>query len=48
MGCLEDKPKQWDLPGKYRCKKCRATSDKKKKLCEPVKIEKSKGDKKAK
>jgi hypothetical protein len=42
LGCLEDKPKEWDVPGKYACKKCRATSDKKKKLCKPVKAEKKK------
>lgn len=42
MSCLEDKPKEWDLPGKYACKNCRATSDKKKKLCKPVKAEKKK------
>ena len=42
VGCLEDKPKEWDHPGKYKCKACRATSDKKSKLCKPVKIEKKK------
>jgi hypothetical protein len=38
--CLEDKPHKWDRPGKYRCKKCQATSNKKDKLCEPMKIDK--------
>lgn len=42
MGCLEDKPKDWDRPGKFKCKACQATSDKKKKLCKPAKIEKKK------
>lgn len=42
VGCLEDKPKEWDEPGKYKCKSCRATSDKKNKLCKPAKIEKKK------
>jgi len=42
VGCLEDKPKEWDHPGKYKCKACRATSDKKSKLCKPAKIEKKK------
>ena len=42
VGCLEDKPKEWDHPGKYRCKDCKATSDKKKKLCKPVKGDKKK------
>lgn len=42
MACLEDKPKEWDIPGKYGCKSCRATSDKKKKLCKPVKLDKKK------
>ena len=42
VGCLEDKPKEWDHPGKYKCKSCRATSDKKSKLCKPAKIEKKK------
>lgn len=42
MSCLEDKPQQWDKPGKYRCKSCQATADKKKKLCKPVKNEKKK------
>jgi hypothetical protein len=41
VSCLEDKPKEWDVPGKYACKKCRATSDKKNKLCKPVKAEKA-------
>jgi hypothetical protein len=42
VGCLEDKPKEWDAPGKYACTKCRATSNKKKKLCKPVKKDKKK------
>ena len=42
MSCLEDKPQQWDRPGKYRCKKCAATADKKKKICKPAKIDKKK------
>lgn len=42
MGCLEDKPKKWILPGKYACDKCFATHDKKGKLCKPVKNEKRK------
>jgi hypothetical protein len=42
VACLEDKPKEWDIPGKYGCKKCRATCDKKKKLCQPVKLDKKK------
>ena len=42
VGCLEDKPKDWDHPGKFKCKSCGATSDKKKKLCKPLKIEKKK------
>jgi hypothetical protein len=42
VGCLEDKPNEWDHPGKYKCKACRATSDKKSKLCKPAKIEKKK------
>lgn len=42
VGCLEDKPKDWDHPGKFKCKSCQATSDKKKKLCKPLKIEKKK------
>jgi hypothetical protein len=42
VSCLEDKPKQWDVPGKYGCKNCRATCDKKKKLCKPVKLDKKK------
>jgi hypothetical protein len=42
VGCLEDKPKEWDVPGKYGCKNCRATCDKKKKLCKPVKLDKKK------
>lgn len=46
MGCLEDKPKKWILPGKYACDKCFATHDKKGKLCKPVKNEKRKKDKK--
>jgi hypothetical protein len=40
MGCLEDKPKEWDRPGKFRCKSCGATADKKKKLCKPKKLDK--------
>jgi hypothetical protein len=40
VSCLEDKPKQWDVPGKYGCKKCRATSNNKKKICKPVKLDK--------
>jgi hypothetical protein len=39
---LDGKPKEWDTPGKFRCKECRATSNKKKKLCKPVKLEKKK------
>jgi hypothetical protein len=42
VACLEDKPKEWDVPGKYGCKNCRATCDKKKKLCKPVKLDKKK------
>ena len=42
VGCLEDKPKEWDRPGKFNCKSCGATSDKKTKLCKPAKIEKKK------
>ncbi|MBA3481498.1 MAG: hypothetical protein H0T51_06760 [Pirellulales bacterium] len=42
LGCLEDKPKEWDVPGKYACKKCRATSNKKNKICKPVKTDKKK------
>ena len=42
VSCLEDKPKEWDVPGKYGCKKCRATCNKKKKLCKPVKLDKKK------
>jgi hypothetical protein len=42
VGCLEDKPKEWDHPGKFICKSCGATSDKKSKLCKPTKIEKKK------
>ncbi|BBO32018.1 hypothetical protein [Lacipirellula parvula] len=42
MGCLEDKPKEWDHPGKFKCKSCGATSDSKKKICKPTKIEKKK------
>jgi len=42
VSCLEDKPKEWDKPGKYRCKQCRATSNKKRKICKPVKIAKGK------
>lgn len=42
MSCLEDKPEKWDRPGKYKCTKCKATSDKKGKICKPKKI-KSKG-----
>ena len=42
VSCLEDKPKEWDVPGKFRCKECRATSDKKKKICKPEKISKKK------
>jgi hypothetical protein len=42
VSCLEDKPKEWDVPGKYRCKKCKATSDKKRKICKPVKVDKKK------
>jgi hypothetical protein len=42
VACLEDKPHKWDVPGKYRCTECHATSDKKKKLCKPVKIDKKK------
>jgi hypothetical protein len=42
VSCLEDKPKEWDVPGKYGCKNCRATCDKKKKLCKPVKLDKKK------
>lgn len=40
MGCLEKKPEKWDAPGKYRCKKCAATSDKKSKICDPKKNKK--------
>jgi hypothetical protein len=40
VGCLEDKPKEWDHPGKFKCKSCRATADKKNKLCKPTKVEK--------
>jgi hypothetical protein len=40
VSCLEDKPKEWDRPGKFRCKSCGATSDKKKKICKPAKIKK--------
>jgi hypothetical protein len=39
VGCLEDKPKEWDHPGRFKCKSCGATSDKKKKLCKPGKID---------
>jgi hypothetical protein len=42
VSCLEDKPKKWDKPGKYRCKDCKATSNKKSKICKPVKIDKQK------
>jgi hypothetical protein len=42
MSCLADKPKKWDVPGKYGCQDCRATSNSKKKLCEPVKLDKKK------
>ncbi|WP_428308833.1 hypothetical protein [Lacipirellula sp.] len=42
MGCLEDKPKEWDHPGKFKCKSCGATSDSKKKICKPTKVEKKK------
>ena len=42
VGCLEDKPKEWDHPGRFKCKSCGATSDKKNKLCKPAKIEKKK------
>ena len=42
VACLEDKPKEWDIPGKYGCKNCRATCDKKKKLCKPIKLDKKK------
>jgi len=42
VGCLEDKPKEWDHPGKFKCKACRATSDSKKKLCKPEKKDKKK------
>jgi len=42
VGCLEDKPKEWDHPGKFVCKSCGATSDKKNTLCKPTKIEKKK------
>jgi len=42
VSCLEDKPKAWDVPGKFKCKSCGATSNKKKKLCKPVKIDKKK------
>ena len=40
VGGLEDKPKEWDHPGKFKCKSCRATADKKNKLCKPTKVEK--------
>jgi hypothetical protein len=36
---LDGKPKEWDVPGKFRCKECRATADKKKRLCKPEKRE---------
>jgi hypothetical protein len=39
---LENKPQQWDKPGKFRCKSCQATADKKKKLCKPAKNDKKK------
>ena len=42
VGCLEDMPKEGDHPGKFKCKACGATSDKKNKLCKPAKIEKKK------
>ena len=42
MSCLEDKPKEWDVPGRFRCKKCRATANKKGKLCKPTRIDKDK------
>lgn len=42
VGCLEDKPKEWDHPGKFKCNSCRATSDSKKKLCKPEKKDKKK------
>jgi hypothetical protein len=42
VSCLEDKPKAWDVPGRYGCKKCRATSNNKKKICKPVKLDKKK------
>ncbi|MFP4140715.1 MAG: hypothetical protein ACOCXY_03115 [Planctomycetota bacterium] len=38
MGCLKGKKKAKDKPGNYRCKKCGAIHEKKKKLCKPKKI----------
>jgi hypothetical protein len=42
VSCLEGKPREWDRPGRFRCKSCGATSDKKKKICKPAKIGKKK------
>lgn len=36
--CLKGKKTAPETPGNFRCKKCGATAEKKKKLCKPQKI----------
>lgn len=40
MACLKGKSEAPKKPGNYKCKKCKAVSDKKKHLCKPKKIKK--------
>ena len=45
MSCLKGKKEAKEEPGNYRCKKCGAVTEKKKRLCEPKKIKEAGGDK---
>jgi len=38
MSCLKGRKKAEDEPGNYRCRRCGATSEKKRPLCKPKKI----------
>lgn len=44
MACLKGKKTAKTKPGAYRCKKCSAISQDKKKLCKPQKIKDGKQD----
>ena len=45
MSCLKGKKEAKEKPGNYRCSKCGAVTEKKKRLCKPEKIEGDGADK---